>query len=109
MGRLLFPELDDSEGLILAFGGVDPGVTLLDLDDWRTCVFFDAGPLITPGLRPVCVFGEPWLGGVNCGDDCLLELELLKLNLELLLDDSLVLVLFMVIFIPSRLGLTIYS
>lgn len=50
---------DDSEGLKLAFGGVEPGVTLPDFEDCITCVFFEAGPLMTPGLSPVCVLGEP--------------------------------------------------
>lgn len=28
------------------------------VDDDDDCGFFEAGPLLTPGFRPVCVFGE---------------------------------------------------
>ncbi|KYM99002.1 hypothetical protein ALC62_10301 [Cyphomyrmex costatus] len=87
----------------------------------NVCGFFDAGPEFTPGLRPVCVFGEPLLPIITllddeeATDDKELEDEVAAIDPD---DDnfklaacleSLVRVLLMVIFIPSELCFTIYS
>lgn len=77
--------------------------------------FFEAGPLLTPGLRPVCGFLLEGLWReefVRCADD--LEEDLLGVvdDDEEEEDDDVVLlvaVLLMVNFIPSWLDLTIYS
>ncbi|KYN31904.1 hypothetical protein ALC56_13787 [Trachymyrmex septentrionalis] len=90
----------------------------------NVCGFFDAGPEFTPGLRPVCVFGEPLLPVVTlldddddeeATDDKELEDEVAAIDPD---DDSfklaaclesLVRVLLIVIFIPSELCFTMYS
>lgn len=43
----------ESEGLIFALGGVELVFRLLDLEDCMAWVFLEAGPLITPGFKPV--------------------------------------------------------
>ncbi|KYQ60576.1 hypothetical protein ALC60_00367 [Trachymyrmex zeteki] len=92
----------------------------------NVCGFFDAGPEFTPGLRPVCVFGEPLLPVITllddddddddeATDDKELEDEVAAIDPD---DDSfklaaclesLVRVLLIVIFIPSELCFTMYS
>lgn len=86
--------MDDDDGFV-------------DVDDSEEVDFLEAGPLLTPGLRPVCNFLlyddddpdeelEPW-------DDLLPKLELV------FADDDLCDVLLMVNFKPSCEDLTIYS
>lgn len=81
--------------------------------------FLDAGPLLTPGFNPVCVFVTvpvAGLGAEDVVDDWIVEDDEEVVDNEdvdtvvvVLEAKSFVLVLLIVNFIPSELGLTIYS
>ena len=84
-------------------------------DVWDDGGFFDAGPELTPGFKPVCVFGEPLPDIVVDDVDELEDVPVATFaededNFRFPPDfESFVRVLLIVIFIPSELCFTIYS